>query len=204
MPCDLSPCRSTMWPSPRASHRRRWQRSARSGMPRSARGAAGAPAPLRPAGGWADGGGGGRGVGGGRGGKIGMGREDEGESGPGALLNLGHAIGHAIESYGGYSRWLRGEAIALGTVAELRATAAMGKTPAEIAKRAASLLASLGLPTEASATDVTASWRFVAGDKKRAGTRIKLPVVTGAGASHIEKVEMEDLRAAVVGACARM
>ena len=57
------------------------------------------------------------------------------KSGPRALLNLGHTVGHALEAHGGYARWLHGEAVALGTVAEMRATAALGWTPAR-ARRA--------------------------------------------------------------------
>jgi 3-dehydroquinate synthetase len=129
--------------------------------------------------------------------KIRIVRDDERESGPRALLNLGHTLGHALETYGGYSRWLHGEAVALGTLAEMRASARMGHTPADLVSRAAALFEALGLPTEASPADLAASWRFVGGDKKRTGTQIKLPVVTGAGASHVERVEMAALRAAV-------
>jgi shikimate kinase/3-dehydroquinate synthase len=131
--------------------------------------------------------------------KIRVVRDDERESGPRALLNLGHTVGHALETHGGYSRWLHGEAIALGTVAELRATAAMGRTPPELVARAVALFAGLGLPTDVSSDDVAASWRFVGGDKKRVGTKIKLPIVTAAGASHVEKIEMSALRAALLG-----
>jgi shikimate kinase/3-dehydroquinate synthase len=132
--------------------------------------------------------------------KIRVVRDDERESGPRALLNLGHTVGHALETYGGYSRWLHGEAIALGTIAELRATAAMGRTPPDLVARATALFADLGLATEASHEDLASSWRFVAGDKKRAGSKIKLPIVTAAGAAHVEKLEMSELRAAVLAA----
>jgi shikimate kinase/3-dehydroquinate synthase len=129
--------------------------------------------------------------------KIRVVRDDERESGPRALLNLGHTLGHALEAHGGYTKWLHGEAVALGTVAELRATAALGWTPDDVVARATSLFSALGLPTAASPDDLAASWRFAGGDKKRAGSKIKLPVVTAAGASHVEKVEMSDLRAAI-------
>jgi len=40
--------------------------------------------------------------------------EDERESGIRAILNYGHTIGHAIESITGYTRFLHGEAVAMG------------------------------------------------------------------------------------------
>jgi 3-dehydroquinate synthase len=42
--------------------------------------------------------------------------QDERESGVRALLNLGHTFGHAIETATDYSKWLHGEAVALGMV----------------------------------------------------------------------------------------
>jgi 3-dehydroquinate synthase len=41
--------------------------------------------------------------------------EDETESGVRATLNLGHTFGHAIETGTGYSQYLHGEAVAVGT-----------------------------------------------------------------------------------------
>lgn len=40
--------------------------------------------------------------------------EDERESGVRAILNYGHTIGHAIESLTGYTKFLHGEAVAIG------------------------------------------------------------------------------------------
>lgn len=41
-------------------------------------------------------------------------QEDEREKGMRALLNLGHTFAHALEAYSQYSRWLHGEAVAIG------------------------------------------------------------------------------------------
>src|ERR1019366_10627752 len=130
--------------------------------------------------------------------KIRVVRDDEREAGPRALLNLGHTIGHALEAHGGYTRWLHGEAVALGTVVEMKATAALGWTPAALVDRAADLFAALGLPVRADPSEVAASWPFVAKDKKRVQDAVRLPVVTAAGRSHIERVSMAGPRAAVL------
>jgi shikimate kinase/3-dehydroquinate synthase len=130
--------------------------------------------------------------------KVRVVRDDEREKGPRALLNLGHTIGHALEAHGGYGRWLHGEAVALGTVAEMRATSALGLTPPALVERASAILASLGLPTHVPHSDLAAAWHFVASDKKRSRDDIRLPVVTAAGRAHVQRVALSDLRSAVL------
>lgn len=41
-------------------------------------------------------------------------QQDEREHGIRALLNLGHTVGHALESYTHYAKWLHGEAVSIG------------------------------------------------------------------------------------------
>ena len=130
--------------------------------------------------------------------KIRVVRDDERETGVRALLNLGHTVGHALESHGGYSRLLHGEAVAIGTVLELDATERLGLTAAGVAARAKALFMRLGLPTEASREDLVAAWPFVLSDKKRVATTLKLPVVTTIGAGSVARVPIEALRDAVV------
>ncbi len=132
--------------------------------------------------------------------KIRIVRDDERENGPRALLNLGHTVGHAVEAHGGYARWLHGEAVAIGTVAEMRATAALGWTPVALVERGKALFEALGLPTLVDDAELAASWPFVASDKKRTRDAVRLPVVTAAGKSHVERVELAALRGAVLQA----
>ncbi len=126
-------------------------------------------------------------------------REDEHETGVRGLLNLGHTVGHALESHGGYSRWLHGEAVAIGTVLELAATERLGLTPSGTSERAAELLQRFGLPTTVPASDVAAAWPYVLSDKKRALANMKLPVVTALGEGRIERVDIETLKRATLG-----
>jgi shikimate kinase/3-dehydroquinate synthase len=131
--------------------------------------------------------------------KVRVVRDDERESGARALLNLGHTLGHALEASGGYARWLHGEAVALGMLAEMRAMAVAGKTPPAIVERTRRLLVALELPTEVATADVVAAWPYVAADKKRAGDAVRFAVVTGAGVSHIEHLPLAALKSAVMG-----
>jgi shikimate kinase/3-dehydroquinate synthase len=130
--------------------------------------------------------------------KIVVVRDDEREAGSRALLNLGHTVGHAIEAHGGYDRWLHGEAVALGTVAEMRATSALGWTPPALADRVVDLQRALGLPHTLDRSEVEAAWSFVASDKKRGGAFLRLPVVTAPGQAEVKRVPVEELRRALL------
>ncbi len=124
-------------------------------------------------------------------------REDEHETGVRGLLNLGHTVGHALESHGGYAKWLHGEAVAIGTVLELAATERLGLTPAGTSARAAALLERFGVPTTVPIADVTAAWPYVMNDKKRTMTELKLPVVTKTGEGRVERMDIETLKTAL-------
>jgi len=130
--------------------------------------------------------------------KIRVVRDDERETGARALLNLGHTVGHALESHGGYARLLHGEAVAIGTVLELGATEHLGLTAAGVAARAKALFERLGLPTEVSQEDLIAAWPFVLSDKKRAATTLKLPIVSVIGAGSVARLPIDALRNALV------
>lgn len=76
---------------------------------------------------------------------------DERETGQRALLNLGHTFGHAIEAVAGYDgRILHGEAVALGCIMALKASAKLGLAPRTDAPRLAKLLQSAGMRTRLS------------------------------------------------------
>lgn len=130
--------------------------------------------------------------------KIRVVRDDEREQGRRALLNLGHTIGHALETAGGYARWLHGEAVAIGTAIELRATARLGWTPPALVARAEALLTALGLPVAVPHHELQAAWPYVFSDKKRAGSAVRLPIVTAPGVAHVERVPLDELRDAVL------
>jgi shikimate kinase/3-dehydroquinate synthase len=130
--------------------------------------------------------------------KIRVVRDDEREAGARAVLNLGHTVGHALETHGGYTKWLHGEAVALGTMAELAASARLGWCSAELVARMGHLLSALGLPVNVPSGEIASAWAHVGADKKRVGASLKLPVVTAPGQCHIERVRLEALRSAVL------
>jgi 3-dehydroquinate synthase len=74
---------------------------------------------------------------------------DETESGPRAILNFGHTIGHALEAVSHYGRYLHGEAISIGQVAAAKLSARVVGLPARQVTRIVSLFERAGLPTTA-------------------------------------------------------
>lgn len=79
--------------------------------------------------------------------KVRIVQADPYERGRRAALNLGHTLGHAIETASDY-HLLHGEAIAIGLVVEARLAERIGLARDGLAQRIAGCLAGLGLPTE--------------------------------------------------------
>jgi len=77
--------------------------------------------------------------------KAGIVERDETESGLRAVLNFGHTVGHAIEQATGYTRYLHGEAVAIGMVAAVGVSVAVGNCDPSLGRRLEKLLAALGL-----------------------------------------------------------
>lgn len=104
--------------------------------------------------------------------------QDERESGPRALLNLGHTFGHALEAETGYSdRLLHGEGVAIGMCLAFDLAAKLGLAPGQDAVRVTRHLSSMGTPTRISqikgaALDPDHLLAHMGQDKKVAGGRI--------------------------------
>jgi shikimate kinase / 3-dehydroquinate synthase len=124
-------------------------------------------------------------------------RADEQEAGVRRVLNLGHTVGHGIEAAAGYSRFVHGEAVALGMLVELTATERLGWTPPGVSSRVRALLERLELPTRISNSELAPTWEYMASDKKRVAATLQLPVVRTIGTTSVEVVDMRDFRDAV-------
>ena len=89
---------------------------------------------------------------------------DERDAGIRQVLNLGHTVGHAIETVTGYASYRHGEAVALGLLAALRLSE-QDDLRAEVEQ----LLKAHGLPTRLEHADPDAVVMATARDKKRVG-----------------------------------
>jgi shikimate kinase/3-dehydroquinate synthase len=121
--------------------------------------------------------------------------EDERDAGRRQVLNLGHTIGHAIETATGYARYRHGEAVGLGLLAALRLSEAD-----DLRAQVRDLLLARGLPgaLEASRQDVEAIVAAAARDKKRRGSSVPFVLLCVPGEPLLgREVAAERIRAAV-------
>jgi shikimate kinase/3-dehydroquinate synthase len=124
---------------------------------------------------------------------------DERDGGARQVLNLGHTVGHAIETATGYARYRHGEAVALGLLAALRLSGqdALREVVAELLDRA-------GLPTRLEGVEPEAVVAATARDKKRTGESVPFVLVQAPGrvtAGHA--IGAPELDSAVRELCAR-
>ncbi len=90
--------------------------------------------------------------------------QDERDSGIRQVLNLGHTVGHAIETVTGYARYRHGEAVGLGLLAALR----LSDQP-ELRGEVRHLLKARALPTTLEQADPDDVVEATTKDKKRLG-----------------------------------
>jgi len=106
--------------------------------------------------------------------KAGVVQRDPLEHGERAILNLGHTVGHALETVGGYEQLLHGEGVAYGLRASLALSGLAADSPAW------GLVRALRVPPleRLSVDEVLEAMR---GDKKVSGGRIKFVLLDGIG-----------------------
>lgn len=124
--------------------------------------------------------------------------EDERDTGPRAVLNYGHTLGHALERLDAFSGVSHGEAVASGMVFAARMSEARGMASSELVGRHRRLLAALGLPNDVPRVDPEAVLGAMRLDKKyRHGVRLVL--LADVGRALVAEVAEEDIRAVLAG-----
>lgn len=128
--------------------------------------------------------------------KLAVVARDERDAGRRQVLNLGHTVGHAIETATGYARYRHGEAVGLGLLAALT----LSGQP-DLRAEVSELLTAHALPTTLDpAVDHDAVLEAVQRDKKRRGGRVGFVLVEAPGDVRTGvPVDDRDVRAALGG-----
>ncbi len=109
--------------------------------------------------------------------KIDIVEEDPYERGRRAVLNLGHTVGHALETLSSF-RLRHGEAVSIGMVAAARIAVTMGVAEPSVTEQLGAVLTDWGLPVRCaipgrSRLQADGIWRSMAHDKKRRRGRLR-------------------------------
>ena len=120
--------------------------------------------------------------------------QDEKEAGVRAVLNYGHTFGHVIENETGYTRYLHGEAVAIGIVMANALAVEAGLLEKEDADRVMNLLRDNGLPTHYKIEDVEAFYAHFFLDKKSHHGKVYFILTNGAIGTHVIRDDFDEKR----------
>lgn len=114
--------------------------------------------------------------------------EDEKEGGLRAILNFGHTLAHALESYYEYGVIKHGEAVAVGMAFAARLSAQSGPLSSGEADKIVGVMESLNLPCSWDALpnpkpQIDVMIDLMRGDKKNTGSEIKFVLIDSIGSS---------------------
>jgi 3-dehydroquinate synthase len=124
---------------------------------------------------------------------------DERETSLRRILNLGHTIGHAMETSGGYGRLLHGEAVAMGLAWEAILGMKLGVTGEELVDGLVALLVGMGFPLDDPGVALTAIAAAIGMDKKRMVSDVELPLVAAPGRCELRRVPLAEVRRELPG-----
>ena len=120
-----------------------------------------------------------------------VGRDERELTGHRALLNLGHTVGHAIESATGLHH---GEAVGLGLVAAARVSAALVGGPAALESAVIGALKRTGLPADLDPYLTDDVLDRIKVDKKRIGDKVRFIAIREVGACDPIEISVTELR----------
>ena len=104
------------------------------------------------------------------------------------LLNFGHTIAHALETYTNYAKYSHGEAVAIGMVAITRLSEKKGFTQPGTAAAIEALAKQVGLPTELNMEeiDLDSLLAIMTLDKKNLDDHLKVILLKEIGNSYVQ------------------
>ena len=108
--------------------------------------------------------------------------QDPQEQGLRAVLNLGHSIGHALETATGYRAYSHGEAVAIGLLPALWLSSRVCGLDPQVEEQVRELLQRHGLPTAAHNVSPDAVLEAMSRDKKVRAGRVRFALLEAVGA----------------------
>ena len=120
-----------------------------------------------------------------------VGRDEREVTGQRALLNLGHTVGHAIESATGLHH---GEAVGLGLIAAARVSAALVGTRSDLEGEVVAALRRTGLPADLDPLLTDDVLDRIKVDKKRIGDKVRFIVIREVGLCDPVEIAVTELR----------
>ena len=123
--------------------------------------------------------------------------QDEKESGPRAILNLGHTIGHAVESVSGFTL-LHGECVSIGTAGAFRLARKLGMISESLADETEQTFEAAGLPVKAAGMEPRRIFEEMLHDKKASGGKLRFVLPVRIGEATVRTVDDEQLLAEVL------
>ena len=120
--------------------------------------------------------------------------EDETEGDYRAILNFGHTLGHAVESATAYTRFLHGEAVAVGMAFAARLSSQQGLCKEATQKRICRLIQQAGLPLTVPKTLTKEDLiRGLQTDKKVADGKVKFVCLEEIGKTRFMHMSAQDI-----------
>lgn len=118
---------------------------------------------------------------------------DEKESGLRSLLNLGHTLGHAIETLSGFGKILHGEAVAMGMVYAAKLSEEKGYTKEKISQRLVDLLDFFNMPSQWPIYSKKSYQKVLKLDKKASKDTINYIALRKIGKAFISKLSATEI-----------
>ncbi|MDR1941558.1 MAG: 3-dehydroquinate synthase [Endomicrobium sp.] len=97
------------------------------------------------------------------------------------ILNFGHTLAHALETYSGYGKYLHGEAVAVGMLFAARLSAAIKLCPQDVYKSVNNLLSLAGLKFNLGRISAAALCDLMKKDKKSVNGKIRFVLLKNIG-----------------------
>lgn len=116
--------------------------------------------------------------------------KDQFDKGERMLLNFGHTIGHAIETYYNFERYTHGEAVAVGMYAITKLSEKKGLTVQGTSEKIRLILEKYGLPYELPDADMGQIREIIGRDKKNLDGALNCILIRDIGDSFIYKTDV--------------